>query len=163
MTTAGATANTVPVYAVYAVLVVTALWVAWVDCRRWQIEFESLACVAVACAWLRMVDDGLTSALLAAACAVAVVGVVAGAVRLRLLRKPGDGDWPLLAVCFFLAMGEVLVFAFVLGISGLGMSAVYSLRRRKPLFRSRFPLAPPALLAAVTAFFARADLPGGFW
>ncbi|MCY3597157.1 MAG: hypothetical protein OXG71_06945 [Rhodospirillales bacterium] len=163
MTLAVAAANTELSYVIPAILVVTAFRVAWVDCRRWQIEFESLACVAIACGWLRVVEDGVTGAGLAAILAVTVVGIVAGAVRLGFLRKPGDGDWPLLAVCFFLAVGEALVFALVLAVAGLGMSVFYSLRRRKLLFRSRFPLAPPALLAAVTAFFARADLPGGFW
>lgn len=149
--------------AAYVALIVAALRIAWVDCRRWQIEYETLACVAVACGWLRVVGDGLAAAGLAAAFAAVVVGIVACAVRLRLVRRPGDGDWPLLAVCLFLGADKVLVFAIVLALAGLCMSFVYSWRRQKLLFRSRFPMAPPALFAAVTAFFVRDDVPGGFW
>ena len=149
--------------AAYAALIVAALRVAWIDCRRWQIEYETLACVAVACGWLRVVEDGLTSTGLAVVFAAVVVGIAACVVRLGLVRRPGDGDWPLLAVCLFLGANEILVFAIVLAIAGLCMASVYSLRRRKLLFRSRFPMAPPALLAAVTAFFVHQDVPGGLW
>lgn len=145
-----------------AALIVATLRVAWVDCRRWQIEYETLACVAVACAWLRVAEDGLVRTGLVAAMAVAVIGIVALAVRIGLLRRPGDGDWPLLAVCFFLAIDHLLVFGAVLVPAGLFAAVVYSRARRRRLFRSRFPLAPPALLAAVTAFFARGAMPGGF-
>ncbi len=147
----------------YGVLLAAALRVAWVDCRRLRIEYETLACAAVACGCLRVAGDGPAGAGLAAGFALAGTGIVACAVRLGLLRRPGDGDWPLLAVCLFLGADEVLVFATVLGIAGLCMSALWSLRRRKPLFRSRFPLAPPALLAAVTAFVVRHDMSGGSW
>ncbi len=146
-----------------AVVAAGAVRVAWVDCRRREIELETLTAVVVAAAAALWLEGGAARIGLSAGCAAALVAPLALAVRGGVIRRPGAGDWPLMAACGFLAAGQLLVFAAVLACAGLGAAVVSSRRRRRALLRSRFPLAPPALLAAVAAFFARNACPGGFW
>ena len=151
------------VLAGYGLLVAAAVRVAWVDCRRFQIEYETLGLlsgVALALTWAEGGFGAVAWALGIAALELAVLGVM---VWLAMIRRPGAGDWPLVAVCLVMAADALVVFVAVLAVGGLAVAGIYSWRRRRPLFRSRFPLAPPALLAAVTAFCARHPLPGGFW
>ena len=91
------------------------------------------------------------------------IAVLAGMVRMAMIRRPGAGDWPLLAVCLVMAADALVVFVAVLAVAGLTAAGIYARKRRRPLFQSRFPLAPPALLAAVTSFFVGDASPGGFW
>ena len=137
--------------------------VAWVDCRRFQIEYETLgllASVAVALIWA---EGGFGAVAWASGIAALELAVLAVVVRMGMIRRPGAGDWALLAVCLVMAADALVVFVAVLAVAGPAAAGFYSRKRRRALFRSRFPLAPPALLAAVTAFCARHDLPGGFW
>ena len=140
-----------------------ALRIAWVDCRRFQIEYESLLVLAGIVLALTWAGGGLAAAGRTAGMAALELAALAVMVRVALIRPPGAGDWALLGVCLAMAVDALVVFVVVLAISGLGAAGFYSWIRRKPLFRSRFPLAPPALLAAVTAFWARHPLSGGFW
>ena len=137
--------------------------VAWVDCRRLQIEYESLAVLVGAVLALTWAEGGFGAVVRALGIAALELAVLAVMVRVGIIRRPGAGDWPLLAVCLVMAADALVVFVAVLAVGGLAVAGIYSWRRRRPLFRSRFPLAPPALLAAVTAFCARHPLPGGFW
>ena len=147
----------------YIVLAGTALRVAWVDCRRLQIEYESLAVLAAAVIALTWSEGGLVAVGRTAGLAALELSVLAVMVRVGMIRRPGAGDWPLLAVCLVMAADALVVFAVVLAISALALAGIYAWKRRRPLYRSPFPLAPPALLAAVTAFCARHQLPGGSW
>ncbi|MCY3876688.1 MAG: hypothetical protein OXF88_20655 [Rhodobacteraceae bacterium] len=147
----------------YGLLVVAAVRVAWVDCRRLEIEYETLAVlagVALALTWAEGGFEAVGRALGMAAVAVAILAVM---VRLAMIRRPGGGDWPLLACCLVMAAEAGMVFVAVLAVAGLASAGIYSRTRRRPFWRSRFPLAPPALLAAVTAFVVRQDMPGGLW
>ncbi len=147
----------------YIVLAGTALRVAWIDCRRLQIEYESLAVLGTVVLALTWSDGGLAALGRTAGIAAVELAVLAVMVRLALVRRPGAGDWPLLAVCLVMAADALVIFVAVLAVSAMGVAAMYARKRRRSLFRSRFPLAPPALLAAVTAFSVRQDVPGGFW
>ena len=147
----------------YIVLAGAALRVAWIDCRRLQIEYESLAVLGAVVLALTWSDGGLAAVGRTAGIAALELAVLAVTVRLALIRQPGAGDWPLLAVCLVMAADALVEFAAVLAVSALAVAGMYSLKRRRPLFRSRFPLAPPALFAAVTAFVARDDVSRGFW
>ena len=147
----------------YVILAAAAVRVAWVDCRCLQIEYETLALlsgIAVALIWI---EGGLMAVGRALGITALEIAVVAVMVRLALIRRPGAGDWPLLACCLVMAADALVVFVAILAAAGLAVAGIYSRNRRKPLFRSRFPLAPPALLAAVTAFSVRHDMSGGFW
>ena len=147
----------------YGLLVVAAVRVAWVDCRRLEIEYETLAVLAGVALALTWAESGLVAvgrSLGMAAVAVAGLGMM---VRLAMIRRPGAGDWPLLACCLVMAAETGLVFVAILAVAGLVSAGIYSRIRGRPFWRSRFPLAPPALLAAVTAFVVRQDVPGGFW
>ena len=147
----------------YVVLAGAALRVAWIDCRHLQIEYESLAVLAAVVLALTWAEGGLVAVGRAASIAAFELAVLAMMVRLALIRRPGAGDWPLLAVCLVMAADALVVFVAVLAFSALAVAGMYSLKRRKSLFRSRFPLAPPALLASMTAFVVRQDVPGGLW
>ncbi|MCY3875153.1 MAG: hypothetical protein OXF88_12780 [Rhodobacteraceae bacterium] len=147
----------------YGLLVIAAARVAWVDCRRLQIEYESLSVLSSIALALTWAEGGLVAVgrvLVIAALEIAVLAVM---VRLAMIRRPGAGDWPLLAVCLVMAADALVVFVAVMAVSGLAVAGIYSWNRRRPLLRSRFPLAPPALLAAVMAFSVRHDVSGGFW
>ena len=147
----------------YVVLAAVAGRVAWVDCRRLQVEYESLAVLAGVVLALTWAEGGLVAVGRALSIAALEIAVLAVMVRLAMIRRPGAGDWPLLAVCLVMAADALVVFVAILAVAGLAAAAIYSRNRRRPLFRSRFPLAPPALLAAVTAFVVRDDVSRGFW
>ena len=132
-----------------------AVRVAWVDCRRLVIEHESLAVLAAAAAAALWIDGGLARIGLGAGCAGVLTAALAAFVRLGLVRRPGAGDWPLVAACGFLAAGRLPVFAAALAGGGLAMALARARRCRRALLRVRFPLAPPALAAAVLAFLLR--------
>lgn len=148
---------------VHAVLVAAAVRVAWVDCRQYQIDYMSLAVILMAGIVVVAMEDGAATVLRGVLAAGGVVGTLGLVVRLGLCRRPGAGDWFLLPVCLFLGARNLLLFAGLLAVAGFLVAAVYGWRRRRALFRSRFPLAPPALLAAVMAFVVRDDVSGGFW
>lgn len=141
----------------YAVLVAAAARVAWVDWRRYRIEYESLAVAAAAGATILCIEDGGGVLLWSAGGAAAAMAFLALLVRFRVVRRPGAGDWALACVCLVLASRNLLLFAALLSVTGLGVAAAYAWIRQRPFFRSRFPLAPPALFAALAAFL----LPGG--
>ena len=145
----------------YGLLVVAAVRVAWIDCRRLEIEYETLAVLAGVTLALTWAEDGPVAVGRALGMAAVAVSVLAVMVRLAMIRRPGAGDWPLLACCLVMAAEAGLVFAVVLAAAGLASAGLYSRIRGRPFWRSRFPLAPPALLAAVTAFVVRQDVPGG--
>lgn len=136
----------------YAVLVAVAARVAWVDWRRYRIEYESLAIVAGVGAAILFVEDGGAALLWSVGGAAAATAFLGLLVRFRVVRRPGAGDWVLAGVCLALASRNLLVFAVLLSVTGLGVAAAYAWMRRRPFFRSRFPLAPPALFAAVIVF-----------
>ena len=142
----------------YAVLVAAAARVAWVDWRRYRIEYESLAVAAVAGAMILCIEDGGGVFLWSASGAAVAMAFLGLLVRFHVVRRPGAGDWVLACVCLALAGRNLLLFAAVLSVTGLGVAAAYAWIRQRPFFRSRFPLAPPALFAALAAFL----LPGGF-
>ena len=144
-------------------MVVAALRVAWVDCRRLQVEYESLAMLTSIVLALTWAEGGLAAVGRAVGIAALEIAVLAVMVRLAMIRRPGAGDWPLLAVCLVMATDALVIFVAVLAVAGLSAAGIYARKRRRPLFRSRFPLAPPALLAAVMAFVVRDDISGGFW
>ena len=151
------------VVAGYGLLVAAAVRVAWVDCRRFQIEYETLGLlsgVALALIWAEGGFGAVGRVLAMAALELTVLAVM---VRVGMTRRPGAGDWPLLAVCLVMAADALVVFALTLAVAGLAAAFIYARKRRRALFRSHFPLAPPALLAAVAAFCLRHPLPGGFW
>lgn len=147
----------------YGLLVGAAGRVAWVDCRRYQIEYETLGLLAGVALALIWAEGGFGAVAWALGMAALELAVLAVMVRVGMIRRPGAGDWALLAVCLVMAADALVVFVAVLAVAGLAAAGIYSRKRRRALFRSRFPLAPPALLAAVTAFCARHELPGGFW
>ena len=151
------------VLAGYGLLVAAAGRVAWVDCRRFQIEYETLGLLAGVALALTWAEGGFGAVARASGIAVLELAVLALMVWLAMIRRPGAGDWPLLAVCLVMAADALVVFVAVLAVAGLAAAGFYARKRRRALFRSRFPLAPPALLAAVTAFCARHSLSGGFW
>lgn len=151
------------VVAGYGVLVFAAARVAWVDCRRLQVEYETLAMLAGVTLVLTWAEGGLVAVGRALGIATLAIAILAAMVRLAMIRRPGAGDWPLLACCLVMAADALAVFVAVLAVAGLAAASIYSRNRRRPLFQSRFPMAPPSLLAAVTAFFMRQDVPGGFW
>ena len=101
----------------YGLLVVAAVRVAWVDCRRLEIEYETLAVlagVALALTWSEGGPAAVGRALSMAAVSVAVLAMM---VRLAMLRRPGAGDWPLLACCLVMAAEAGMVFVAVLAVS----------------------------------------------
>ena len=147
----------------YGLLVVAAVRVAWVDCRRLEIEYETLAVLAGVTLALTWAEGGFMAVGRSLGKAAVVVAVLVMMVRSDMIRRPGAGDWPLLACCLVMAAEAGMVFVAVLAVLGLASAGIYSRIRGRPFWRSRFPLAPPALLAAVTAFVVRQDMPGGFW
>ncbi len=146
----------------YGLLVVAAVRVAWVDCRRLQIEYETLAVLAGVALVLTWAEGGLAAVGRSLGMAAIEIVVLAVMVRLAMIRRPGAGDWPLLACCLVIAAEAAMVFVAILAVAGLASAGIHARIRRRPFWRSRFPLAPPALLAAVTAFSVRQDMPGGF-
>ena len=146
----------------YGLVVFAAVRVAWVDCRRLQIEYETLAMLAGVVLALTWAEGGLAAIGRALGMAAVVIAILAVVVRLGMVRRPGAGDWPLLACCLVMAADAGMVFVGVLAVAGLAAAGIYSRNRRRPFWRLRFPLAPPALLAAVTAFVVRQNISGGF-
>ena len=91
-----------------------------------QIEYEIPRSARRCACWLRVVRWPVGGARPPAGIA-AVVGIVACAVRLALGGRPGDGDWPLLAVCFFLVMAaDALVYSSRFSRSPQAVAAIYS-------------------------------------
>ncbi|MDE2789198.1 MAG: hypothetical protein OXI81_02075 [Paracoccaceae bacterium] len=143
----------------HAILVAAALRVAWVDARRYEIEYESLAVMAAAGVALTIRNGGAGALVEATFLSAAVTLAMAGLVRARWIRRPGAGDWALMAVGLFLGAGNLALFAVILATAGTATATVFAIRRRRPVFRSRFPLAPPAVLAAATTFLLGDALP----
>lgn len=133
----------------YLALAAAALRLSWVDCRRFVIEYETLAIMGLAALWLIWLNGGVTAVFAAVAVSAAMTLSMACLVCLRWLRKPGAGDWALMFVCVLAGSRNLPVFAVTLLLAGAVTAVAYAVRRDRPVFRSRFPLAPPIAAAAV--------------
>ncbi len=133
----------------YVVLAGVALRLSWVDCRSFIVEYETLAVMGLVVALLIWLKDGSPAVLVAAAVSATITLSMACLVWLRWLRKPGAGDWALMFVCVLAGSRNLPVFAMTLLVCGAVIAVTYAVRRNRPVFRSRFPLAPPIVVAAV--------------
>ena len=133
----------------HSLLVLAALRLSWVDHRQFLIEYETLAIMGLVVVAMLWMDGGAAAVLRAATVSAAVVGAMACLVRLRLLRRPGAGDWALMFVCLLAGSRNLPVFSIVLLTTGMASAVGFAVSRGRPLLRSRFPLAPPLVLAAV--------------
>ena len=145
----------------YLVLAVAALRLSWIDCRCFVIEYETLAVMGLVVVSLIWLSDGVLAVLGAATVSATTTLSMACLVWLRWLRKPGAGDWALMFMCVLAGSRCLPVFAVTLAFAGIGTAVTYAVRRNRPVFRSRFPLAPPITAAAVVSLaFSDIDFSG---
>ena len=135
--------------AVYLALAAAALRLSWVDCRRFVIEYESLAIMGLAALLLIWLNGGVPAVLASVTVSATMTLTMACLVSLRWLRKPGAGDWALMFVCLLAGSRNLPVFAVALLLAGSVTAVTYAVRRNRPVFRSRFPLAPAIVAAGV--------------
>ena len=135
--------------------------VAWIDVRQFEIHPGLLlAAVATALAVIVLLEGVV--AMSWSAVAGALLGGTAFIAASLWPDRMGQGDIGLLG-CLGVVGGPeflpVLLLLFVV-LAAL-TSAAYSLARGKPLFRSMFPAALPAMAAAAPVFTVRVG--GGLW
>lgn len=122
--------------------------VLWRDCTVFEIDFLALAAVVLNVAVVVSLTEG-GPGLGAAAAAGLVAGLVALGCHLARPSGFGRGDiWLYAAIGFVAGPARIVPVFLALGALALPVSAAYSLRRGKRLFRSPFPMALPGMGAA---------------
>lgn len=130
-------------------------FIAWQDCRRFEIHLELLALATLALVPVILVTDGLYGILDALITAALFGGSTWIACRLRPGRI-GRGDIFLLAFLGFVAgRDEAVPVLAALGLFCILTAAGYSIARGKRLLRSMFPAALPGMGASVLALGLR--------
>lgn len=131
----------------------SALRLVWVDLKKLEIEFETLAVLAGLALCQSLLWDGLALTCVRLFAGLAFWGcLVFASTRFAGLARYGAGDPPLIGVLGFLVAPLVLPWALLAAAFMLATCAWYSHRRGKKLFKSMYPAAPPLILSALCLY-----------
>ena len=134
-------------------ILLCALRLIWVDFKKLEIEFETLAVlagVAALQAWL--FEDPIETAVRAFAGVAFWGALVLASSRVMGLARYGAGDPPLIGVLAFLVAPHVLPWALLAAAFMMATCAWYAHRRGKAFMRSMYPAAPPLIAAALIVY-----------
>jgi hypothetical protein len=130
-----------------------ALRLIWIDLKKLEIEFETLAIMAVlailqSCLFVENFETfiRLFSGITFFGILVFCIKYVPGMARI------GAGDPPLIGVIAFMVAPYILHWAALAGVCIMLTCGWYSIRRGKKLFKSMFPAAPPLLVSAILVY-----------
>lgn len=130
-----------------------ALRLIWVDFKKLEIELETLAVMTL----LALLQSGLFvenfETFVRIFTGVAFWGLLVFCIKyVPGMARIGAGDPPLIGVIAFMVAPHVLHWAVLASICIMLTCGWYSIRRRKKLFKSMFPAAPPLLISALMIY-----------